>query len=83
MELWDEAHGLAGAHTRSRVIYLKLEFHNSRKGEMKMKEYFTKMKGLSDKIKLSGSATSNSDLIIQTMNRLDMDYNPDVVKLSN
>ncbi|CAJ2644825.1 unnamed protein product [Trifolium pratense] len=82
-ELWDEAQGLAGAHTRSRVIYLKSEFHSSRKGEMKMEEYLIKMKGLADKLKLAGSAISNSDLVIQTLNGLDMDYNPVVVKLSD
>lgn len=82
-ELWDEARGLAGAHTKSRTIYLKSEFHNTRKGEMKMDQYLLKMKNLSDKLKLAGSPISSSDLIIQTLNGLDADYNPVVVKLSD
>lgn len=48
-----------------------------------MEEYLIKMKGLADKLKLAGSAISNFDLVIQTLNGLDMDYNPIVVKLSD
>lgn len=82
-ELWDEAQSLAGAHTKSRTIYLKSEFHNTRKGEMKMDQYLLKMKNLADKLKLAGSPISNSNLMIQTLNGLDADYNPVVVKLSD
>ncbi|GAU51268.1 hypothetical protein TSUD_412550 [Trifolium subterraneum] len=82
-QLWDETQSLAGAHTKSRITYLKSEFHNTRKGEMKMEEYLIKMKNLSDKLKLAGSPISNSDLMIQTLNGLDAEYNPVVVKLSD
>lgn len=82
-QLWDEAQSLVGAHTRSRVTYLKFEFHSIRKGEMKMKEYLVKMKNLADKLKLAGNPISNSDLIIQALNGLDSEYNPMVVKLSD
>jgi len=40
------------------------------------------MKNFADKLKLAGSPISNSDLMIQTLNGLDTDYNPMVVKLS-
>jgi hypothetical protein len=50
---------------------------------MKMEEYLVKMKNLADKLKLAGSPISNSDLIIQTLNGLDSEYNPMVVKLSD
>jgi histone deacetylase 1/2 len=82
-QLWDEAQSLAGAHTRSRVIYLRSEFHNTRKGEKKMEDYLMKMKDLADKLKMAGSPITNADLIIQTLNGLDTDYNPIVVKLSD
>ena len=48
-----------------------------------MDQYLLKMKNLADKLKLAGSPISNSDLMIQTLNGLDIDYNPVVVKLSN
>ena len=82
-ELWDESQSLAGAHTKSRTIYLNSEFHNTRKGEMKMDQYLLKMKNLADKLKLAGRPISNSDLMIQTLNGLNADYNPVVVKLSD
>ncbi|GAU35703.1 hypothetical protein TSUD_258780 [Trifolium subterraneum] len=82
-QLWDEAQSLAGAHTRSKIIYLKSEFHNTHKGEMKMEQYLAKMKNLADKLKLAGSPISSSDLMIQTLNELDSEYNPVVVKLSD
>ena len=46
-----------------------------------MDEYLVKMKNLVDRLKLAGSPISNLDLIIQTMNGLDSEYNPMVVKL--
>jgi len=82
-EIWDEAQKLAGAHTKSRTIYLKSEFHNTRKGDMKMEQYLMKMKTLADKLKLAGSPISNFDLMIQILNGLDADYNPVVVKLAD
>ena len=82
-ELWDEAQSLVGAHTKSRTIYLKSEFYNTRRGEMKMDQYLLKTKNLVDKLKLAGSSICNSDLMIQTLNGLDANYNPVVVKLSD
>ncbi|KAF1859044.1 hypothetical protein Lal_00000868 [Lupinus albus] len=82
-QLWDEAQSLAGAHTRSRVTYLKSEFHSTRKGGLKMEDYLSKMKNLADKLKLAGNEISNSDLLIQTLNGLDSEYNLVVVKLSD
>lgn len=62
-KLWDEAQGLDGAHTRSDIIYLKIEFHNTSKVEKKMNDYLMKMKDLADKLKMAGSPISNVDLI--------------------
>lgn len=82
-KLWEEAQSLVGAHPRSRITYLKSEFHSTKKGEMKMHDYLFKMKNLADKLKLEGNLILNSDLIIQTLNGLDFEYNPVVVKLSD
>jgi len=48
-----------------------------------MDQYLLKMKNLIGKLKLARSPIFNSYLIIQTLNRLDVDYNPVVVKLSD
>nr|KYP64341.1 hypothetical protein KK1_018934 [Cajanus cajan] len=47
-QLWDEAQSLANAHTKSRIIYLKSKFHNTRKREMKMEQYLAKIKNLAN-----------------------------------
>lgn len=82
-QLWDEAQSLAGAQSRSQLTYLKSEFHGTRKGNLKMEEYLTKMKKLTDQLKLAGNPVTISDLIIQILNGLDSDYNPIAVKLSD
>lgn len=63
-EIWEETQSLAGAHTRSRVIYLNSEFHSLRKGKRKMQDYVIKMKKLSEELKLVGNPISNSNIII-------------------
>lgn len=80
-QLWEETQSLAGAHTMYRITYLKSEFHSTRKGEMKMHDYLSKMKNLADKLKLARNPILNLDIIIQTLNGLDFKYNPVMVKL--
>lgn len=47
-----------------------------------MQDYLTKMKNIHDKLKIAGNLIHNSNLIIQTLNGLDFEYKPVVVKLS-
>lgn len=46
-----------------------------------MSEYLAKMKSTSDNLLLAGCPISNNDMIIQTLARLDREYNPIVVQL--
>lgn len=80
-KLWNEAQSLVTAHTTSQIIYLKFEFHNTKKGERKTKEYLVKMKNLIDKLKLASNHVSNSNLIIQAWNDLYFEYNPIMINL--
>ncbi|KAI4332233.1 hypothetical protein L6164_017157 [Bauhinia variegata] len=80
-ELWEASESLFGAYTMARITLLKSEFHRIRKGTMKMEEYLNKMKNLSDSLTLAGSLVSTSDLITQTLNGLESEYNPIVVQL--
>nr|KYP43069.1 hypothetical protein KK1_035512 [Cajanus cajan] len=82
-QIWEDAQSLAGAHTRSRITFLKTEFHRTRKGGLKMEEYFTKMKEIADDLALAGSSVSTMDLVTQTLAGLDNEYNPIVVQLSD
>lgn len=82
-ELWNAVRDLAGAHTRARVTMLKGELHRTRKGNLKMTEYLAKIKLIYDNLLLASSPISISDLIIQTLTGLDIEYNPITVQLSN
>nr|KYP50444.1 Retrovirus-related Pol polyprotein from transposon TNT 1-94 [Cajanus cajan] len=82
-QIWEDAQSLAGAHTRSRITFLKTEFHRTRKGGLKMEEYLTKMKEIADDLALAGSSVSTMDLVTQTLAGLDNEYNPIVVQLSD
>lgn len=82
-ELWTAIRNLVGAHTRSRITLLKGELHRTRKGSLKMSEYLSKMKTISDNLLLVGCPIPTSDLIIQTLTGLDIEYNPIVVQLSD
>lgn len=48
-----------------------------------MEDYLIKMENMTDKLKLAGNPVSTSDLIIQTLNGLDYEYNHVVVKHSD
>ncbi|KAI4297258.1 hypothetical protein L6164_037153 [Bauhinia variegata] len=82
-QLWEAVQGLVGAHTRSKITLLKIEFHRTRKGGLKIEEYLNKMKGIADNLTLAGSPISNLDLITQTLSGLDNKYNAIVVQLTD
>jgi len=46
-----------------------------------MEEYLAKMKGIFDQLTLMGASIVVDDLILRTLNGLDVDYNPIVVRL--
>ncbi|XP_028806151.1 uncharacterized protein LOC114761006 [Neltuma alba] len=81
LTLWNEARTLTCAATKARVMVFKSELQQTRKNRMKMAEYLAKMKSISDQLALAGAPISNDDLILQTLNGLDADYNPSVVNL--
>lgn len=62
-------------------MHFKFDFHDTRKGKLKREEYIVRVRSLADRLKLACAPMSNSDLMIQTLDVLDYDYNPVVVKL--
>ncbi|KAF7838940.1 glutamate receptor [Senna tora] len=74
-ELWADARDLTCASMRSRVMNLKGELNQVRKGSMKMKECLGKMKNLSDQLSLAGAPVTTDDLILHTLNGLEADNN--------
>ena len=53
--LWFAAKQLAGAQTKSRLVMLRSELQRTRKGALKMVDYLSKLKHISDQLILAGS----------------------------
>ncbi|KAF7810307.1 glutamate receptor [Senna tora] len=80
-DLWESAKKLTSGATKSRAMVLKTELHTERKFEVH--EYLAKMKNLSDQLTLVGALMPQVDLILHTVNELDVEYNPVNVMLLN
>ncbi|KAK4283817.1 hypothetical protein QN277_000728 [Acacia crassicarpa] len=80
--LWKSISKFVGANTRSRITFLKGEFHCLKKGSLKMRDYLSKVKSISYNLNLTGSPQSLIDLVTQTLAGLDTEYTPIVVILS-
>lgn len=81
-ELWVAARDLTAASTRSRVMLYQTELTTLVKGSMKMEEYLSRMKVISDQLALAGAPVSNETLINNTLRGLvDHNYNAIAVKL--
>jgi len=80
-ELWMSARELTCASMKSRVMVVKADLHQTHRGNLKMEEYLAKMKGISGQLTLIGVPIAIDDLILHTLNGLDVDYNPIIVKL--
>ncbi|KAK9132427.1 hypothetical protein Scep_011955 [Stephania cephalantha] len=75
-ELWKEIETYYGSNNRVHVQSLKKALHTTRKGAMKMREYLSKMKCISDNLAIAGSVVSTDDLISSVLIGLDREYLP-------
>ncbi|KAK4285326.1 hypothetical protein QN277_002037 [Acacia crassicarpa] len=80
--LWKSISEFVGANTSSQITFLKGEFHRLKKGLLKMRDYLSKVKSISDNLNLAGSPLSLIDLVTQTLAGLDTEYTQIVVILS-
>jgi len=72
LELWTSSKELTCVSMKSRVMVIKASLYQSWKGNLKMEEYLAKMKGISDQLTLAGAPIAIDDLILHTLNSLDM-----------
>ncbi|KAK4256397.1 hypothetical protein QN277_009269 [Acacia crassicarpa] len=76
-----EQWSLTGASTKGRVMVYKYDLYLTRKDEMNIKDFLTKMKTIVDNLTLAGALLPSDDFIMHTLNGLDAEYNAIVVKL--
>ncbi|KAF7807368.1 glutamate receptor [Senna tora] len=74
--LWEGAIGLTCATTKSRVMMFKGELHQTQKNSLKMAEYLSQIKIISNQLALAGAPVSSDYLIFYTLNGLNAEYNP-------
>lgn len=75
LEVWKAVETQFGSQSKSRLLHLRYLMNSTRKDDLKMTEYFIKMKSIADNMAAAGSALSNDDLILHVLSGLGPDYN--------
>ncbi|KAH9688627.1 retrovirus-related pol polyprotein from transposon RE1 [Citrus sinensis] len=74
-EVWKAIEVQFGSQSKSRLLHLRYMLNSTRKDDMKITDYFIKVKNISDNMAAAGSALSNDDLILHILSGLGPDYN--------
>jgi hypothetical protein len=56
-------HGMYASQSRARVMHLRTKLAGTKKGEMAMAIYFTKMKEYVDEMAVAGKKLDNDDVV--------------------
>ncbi|KAH9677219.1 retrovirus-related pol polyprotein from transposon RE2 [Citrus sinensis] len=75
LEVWKTTKVQFGSQSKSRLLHLRYMMNSTRKDDMKITDYFIKMKNIVDNMAAAGSALSNDDLILHVLSGLGPDYN--------
>jgi hypothetical protein len=73
---WSALEELFTSQSRSKVTNLRFALTNTKKGNMTMSQYFTKMKGLTDELATSEKILDDEEIVSYILNGLDSDYTP-------
>ena len=75
LEVWKAIETQFGSQSKSKLLHLRYIINSTKKDDMKIIEYFIKMKNIADNMVAAGSALSNDDLILHVFSRLGLYYN--------
>ncbi|KAH9800558.1 hypothetical protein KPL71_000705 [Citrus sinensis] len=75
LEVWKAIETQFGSQSKSRLLHLRYLMNSTRKDDLKINEYFIKMKNFTDNMTAAGSALSSDDLILHVLSGLGPDYN--------
>ncbi|KAL5805659.1 hypothetical protein ACOSQ4_028392 [Xanthoceras sorbifolium] len=67
----------------ARVLQLKQQLQNTKKGSLSISDYCLKIKTLGEALKAAGQTVSEYDMVLSVLNGLGHDYDPVVVLLSS
>ncbi|KAL9443488.1 hypothetical protein AB3S75_016782 [Citrus x aurantiifolia] len=74
-EVWKAIEVQFGSQSKSRLLHLRYMMNSTRKDDLKITDYFIKMKSIADNMAAAGSALSDDDLILHVLSGLGPDYN--------
>ncbi|KAH9747507.1 hypothetical protein KPL70_004741 [Citrus sinensis] len=74
-EVWKAIEVQFGSQSKSRLLHLRYMMNSTRKDDLKITDYFIKMKNIADNMAASGNALSDDDLILHILSGLGPDYN--------
>ncbi|CAA0842158.1 Unknown protein, partial [Striga hermonthica] len=82
-EIWASLKQGFASHSLAKQMQLKLELQALKKGNMKIREYFNKVKGICDLLAAAGHKISENDQILHLLAGLGSDYNPVVISITS
>ena len=75
LEVWKAIETQFGSQSKSRLLHLRYMMSSTRKDDLKINDYFIKMKTIADNMATSGSALRNDNLILHILSGLGPEYN--------
>ncbi|CAO2202567.1 unnamed protein product [Urochloa humidicola] len=75
-EAWKTIEATFASQSRAKAVNVRLALSTTKKGNMSIVEYFTKMKGFGDEMAAAGRPLQDEDLIEYILTGLDEDFTP-------
>ena len=80
-EVWSAVEAMFTSMSRARTVNTRIALATTKKGNLSMAEYVSKMRSLADEIASAGKAIDDDELVSYILAGLDFDYNPIVSAL--
>lgn len=75
-DLWTAITRSFASQSRSRILHLRTQIGNMRKGDMSVTMYFSKMRRIAEEMAAAGKPLDDDDVVSHILNGLDAEYNP-------
>mgnify|MGYP001941800057 CR=1 FL=1 len=75
LAVWKAIKVQFGSQSKSKLLHLRYMMNSTRKDDMKVTDYFIKMKNIADNMAAAGSALTDDDLILHILSGLGPEYN--------
>ena len=80
--VWKAINQMFASQSRAKVIQLRGQLNNTRKGDLTIATYFTKMKSFADELATAGKPLDEDEVVSYILGGLDADFNSFVLAIS-